>query len=102
MPSFILTDAAEQDLLEVWRYTYQTWGMEQADRYLDKLEAACESIGTNMAFGKAWQDIHPHLKSIRCEHHYLFILDDQTNKPVIIAVLHERMDFLTRLKNRLD
>jgi toxin ParE1/3/4 len=35
----------------------------------------------------------------RCEHHYIVWLDE--DRPIIIAVLHERMDFVRRLKDRL-
>ncbi len=31
----------------------------------------------------------------RCEHHYIVWLDE--DRPVIIAILHERMDFMRRL-----
>lgn len=35
----------------------------------------------------------------RCEHHYIVWL--YGDRPVIIAILHERMDFVLRLKDRL-
>ena len=42
------------------------------------------------------------LKVCHCEHHYVFyICLPGDNQPVIIAVLHERMDMLVRLKTRL-
>ncbi|NEP57747.1 MAG: type II toxin-antitoxin system RelE/ParE family toxin [Symploca sp. SIO2G7] len=101
MASFILSPAAEQDLLDIWEYTYETWGIEQADYYLDQLEVACQNIAAGTAFYKSWQEIHPDLISVHCQHHYLFALYNQTDKPLIIAVMHERMDFLARLKDRL-
>ena len=39
--SRILTQAqAEQDLLEIWLYTFNEWGEQQADIYLDDLSGA--------------------------------------------------------------
>src|SRR5690554_564360 len=35
-----LAPAAERDLESIWRYTRQEWSLEQADRYIDILEAA--------------------------------------------------------------
>ena len=32
MPEYELTPAAEEDLLEIARYTIKTWGLEQAER----------------------------------------------------------------------
>ena len=26
---------AERDLLDIWQYTFETWGADQADEYLD-------------------------------------------------------------------
>ena len=37
MASYDLTLAAEEDLRDIWRYTLETWGSEQADKYLDQL-----------------------------------------------------------------
>jgi toxin ParE1/3/4 len=37
----------------------------------------------------------------RCEHHYVFYLPPEGQKPRIIAVLHENMDLLARLEDRL-
>jgi toxin ParE1/3/4 len=35
----------------------------------------------------------------RCEHHYIVWFDGK--RPIIIAILHERMDFVKRMKHRL-
>jgi toxin ParE1/3/4 len=40
MPTFRLTERAKQDLLCIGRYTQTTWGREQRNRYLAKLDAA--------------------------------------------------------------
>ena len=44
----------------------------------------------------AWDDVRIH----RCERHYIVWLADV--RPIIIAILHERMDFVRRLKDRLE
>jgi toxin ParE1/3/4 len=35
----------------------------------------------------------------RCEHHYIVWLAEE--RPIIIAILHERMDVVQRLRDRL-
>ncbi len=40
MPSFRLTELAKQDLRSIGRYTQQTWGREQRNIYLSKLDAS--------------------------------------------------------------
>ncbi len=44
MSSYDLTLAAEEDLRGIWRYTYETWGADQAEKYLDQIEACCTAI----------------------------------------------------------
>ena len=39
MPRTLVKDrAAEADLIDIWMYSFQTWGEAQADRYLDAME----------------------------------------------------------------
>ena len=101
MPSYELTEDAESDLREIWRYTCNRWSEKQADLYLDALKAGCERLATGEALCKTFPQIHPHLKSCRCEQHYLFFPQAENLPPVVIAFLHKRMDLLTRLQERL-
>lgn len=38
MAGFLLTNAAKADLKSIARYTQQTWGIEQRNRYLTLLD----------------------------------------------------------------
>lgn len=99
MQSYDLTFAAEEDLRGIWRYTYETWGLDQAETYLDRIEACCEAIGDKGTRSKTLDGLSDSIRIHRCEHHYIVWLDE--NWPIIIAILHERMDFMRRLKDRL-
>ena len=101
MADFTLTPAAEQDLAGVWDYSFDTWSADQADRYLEKIESCCERIASGEALCRTFGEIDPRLKSHHCERHYIFFLATD-EKPIVIAVLHERMDLLRRLKDRLE
>ena len=35
---------AEQDLLDIWMYTFNEWGEQQADDYLDELDTAIQLL----------------------------------------------------------
>ncbi len=87
---------AEQDLIEIWRYTTDKWGEAQANKYLHKIESCFEKISQGIATLKILTE---NIQFIRCEHHYIFV--HTAKKPIVIAVLHEKMDILTRLKKRL-
>ena len=96
-----LTEAADGDLLAIARYTIKKWGVEQADRY----EAALESCFVAICGGKIRPRIflkqRPELLFTHCEHHYIFYVLRDDGGPLIIAVLHENMNLVTRLKDRL-
>jgi toxin ParE1/3/4 len=91
------TNQAEQDLIDIWLYTSQNWGDVQADTYLRKLEKCFEKISKGKA---ALKTLPNNIQFIKCEHHYVFLLMEQ--KAIVIAVLHEKMDLLVRLKDRLE
>lgn len=99
MQSYDLTLAAEADLRDIWRYTYKTWGLERAEKYFDQIEACCEVVGDGRARLKALDGLQEGVHIHRCEHHFIVWLVG--SRPIIIAILHERMDFMRRLKGRL-
>jgi hypothetical protein len=35
----VVSERAQADLREIWRYSFKSWGEAQADRYLDDLDA---------------------------------------------------------------
>jgi toxin ParE1/3/4 len=99
MQSYDLTLAAEEDLRDIWRYTYETWGFEQAETYFDRIEACCEAVGDRRTRAKTFDRLPDGVRIHRFERHYIVWLEE--DRPVVIAILHERMDFVQRLKDRL-
>jgi plasmid stabilization system protein ParE len=96
------TEEAIKDLSDIASYTAETWGHEQALRYAELLNGCFKEIAKGRIFTKVAFSKYPNVRVCRCEHHYIFYLHRQGNvKPVILAVLHERMNFLARLKERL-
>jgi plasmid stabilization system protein ParE len=76
-------------------------GDQQQRRYARLLEACFQGIATNTVISRTFSQRYPQLRLTRYEHHYVFYLVPEGKKPRIIAVLHERMDFLARLADRL-
>ncbi|MBC8287548.1 MAG: type II toxin-antitoxin system RelE/ParE family toxin [Nitrospinae bacterium] len=101
MRPYELTKDAEADLEEIARYTIEEWGEAQAESYLGKISQCFKNITKNKVASRTFSEKFPDAQVIRCEHHYIFYLYLKGEKPIIFAVLHERMDMLTRLKNRL-
>lgn len=100
MRSYQLTIPADQDLIDIWDYTDDQWGTDQADRYIHQIHSCFEKIGTGQAAVRPLAEIHPDLASSLCEKHRIFFLTRAT--PIIIAVLHQRMNPFERLIARLE
>ena len=102
MPNYELAGAAEADLKRIALYTISKWGPNQSARYGDKLDAHFEAIGNGKAKTRIFLPQRPELRVSRVEHHYIFHLDREKQCPIILAVLHERMDLMSRLRTRLE
>lgn len=99
---YVLTMAAEADLRDIIRYSREKWGAAQTRRYVAKLARGIERIADNVSSSKDMSALHPGLRMDRCEHHYIFCLPRDDAPALIVAILHERMDLMTRLADRLD
>ena len=99
--AYVLTNAAEADLRAVIRYTRRRWGDAQAHRYVAQLRTCAEALAAGDGAHRSMADLHPGLRMVRCEHHYIFCLPRPDAPALIVAILHERMDLLTRIKGRL-
>jgi len=102
MLSYRLTLDAEDDLLGIAIYTIETWGLDQADRYEAALVQCFETIADRSARTRAPIPHRPELRVCRCEHHYVFALQEEGSPTLILAVFHEKMDLMVRLRERLE
>jgi len=96
-----LTDSAQEDLKDIARYTFTKWGEKQSLHYAELLEKRFCEIAARTAYSRPFSNRYPQVLVSRCEHHYIFYIHQERNPPRIIAILHERMAMLERLKNRL-
>ena len=86
-----LTRAAKADLQEIWLYTVDQWGEQQADRYLHQLEQCCERLIDHPELGKARDDLRSGFRSIP-EGSHMIIYRHYHNRIEIVRILHQRMD----------
>lgn len=101
MQSYQLTLQAEEDIKGIARYTLEQWGNAQSTHYAEILERHFEGISRGGVHSRSFSDCYPQIKVSHCEHHYIFYVHLGDKSPIIIAVLHERMDLLVQLQNRL-
>lgn len=99
MRPYDLTLPAEEDLIDIWSYTDEKWSTEQADSYIRQLHACFDKIAHGQAAMRSLPDLHAELETSLCQQHRVFYL--RRDKPIIIAVFHQRMDLFSRLTDRL-
>ena len=96
-----LTWAAEASLVEIALWTYQTFGLRQAEAYEADLIDRCAAIARDEA---PWQScrkvIDPRLpedlRLTRCGEH-LIVFVDEPDRVIIVDFLHGRRDLPARL-----
>lgn len=102
MPTYELTAEAEEDINKIAVYTISEWGSKQASRYSVILDSHFDAIGNGSARTRLFLPHRPELRVSRVEHHYVFHLEREKRLPLILAVFHENMDLLARLRRRLE
>jgi len=66
-----LLPEAEADLRAIIRYTRAEWGDAQTRNYVAKLTRCIENIAGSERTGMDLSDIHPGLRVVHCQHHYI-------------------------------
>jgi len=98
---YTLAPEAVEDLRAIAHYTQITWGSNQSKAYETKLVNGFQTIVDGSPIAKPFKGTNTDLFFVRCEHHYIFYLQG-TNPLAIVAILHERMDFIVEIKKRLN
>ena len=90
MARFRLSRRAEADLTEIAAYTLETWGEDQAVRYIDGLEETCRQLAKRPQTGRACDYIRPGLRRMESGHHVIFYRVDEAGV-LVSRILHQRM-----------
>ena len=85
-----LSPLAESDLEDIWRYTFETWSADRADRYLRDLVAVFEDLAAGRKTGRPSDVRDGYLKHTASAHVVYVRRSDGWIE--VIRVLHGRMD----------
>ncbi len=97
MPAFLLSEKALEDLKSIGRYTQKTWGREQRNKYLSKLDESFHILSKQPQLGTARDDIRKGYRVYHVGRHLIFY-HPQPTKIQIIRILHHRMNVESHLK----
>jgi len=101
MQSYKLSVDAEKDLSDVARYTLNKWGKKTFEQYRSGLKATFISIAKDEVVRRSFSKKHPELFVTKYRYHYVFYVRKDAFEPIIVGVIHERRDIVSRLGERL-
>jgi plasmid stabilization system protein ParE len=100
MASVRVQEAASHRLDEIYRYTRDQWGTEQAERYITGLFNAFAKIGTHQVLSRpipAEFGIDGYF--FRYERHFVYWRKLSNGDIGIVTILHERMHQIDRFRD---
>ena len=99
MATYKISVEAGKDLEKIWAYTFETWSIEQADRYITQIFEEIEYIAANPENGKDFSYVRKGYFRTKVKFHFIFYtIENKTSVIEIIRILHQQMDIENRLK----
>lgn len=88
---YILSEAADEDLEDIFNFTLNKFGFAQAEKYLLEIDDIFQNLIKNPELGKSRNEIKKGLYSFPKDNHVIFyrILEDHIR---IVRVLHGSRD----------
>lgn len=90
MTAFRFTGRAKADLFQIGDYTINTWGEDQARRYLKSLEDCVRMLACNPGLGRACDWIRPGLHRLEQGRHVVFYRQVKGGV-FVVRILHRSM-----------
>lgn len=101
MTKYNLSIDAELELEEIADYTIKHWGWEAFERYFAGLRRTFEAISDGSVIKRQFNEKFPGLFVTSYSHHYVFYYTKNRDVPMIIGVIHERMNVFRQLNLRV-
>ena len=99
MTTYFLEPAADRALDEIYEYTAANWGEAQADAYI---EGSFGFFGDIQAKQVLWRSLPAEFGVVgyfnKFQHHFVYWREMGTGGIGIVAILHERMHQIDRIR----
>lgn len=97
--NFKLSNEAGVDLEKIWSYTFETWSIEQTDRYINLIFDEIDYIFKNPNSGIDFSFLREGYYRSKMKSHFIFYkINKVDNKIEIIRILYQRINIDNRLK----
>lgn len=92
MSRYVLSPRARADLDDIWVYSAQSWGTDQAKDYIRLVQSAIETVAEEPRRGRACDEVRKGYRKYPAGSHVLLyrVLKAEID---IVRILHSRMDF---------
>lgn len=92
MANYKLSVEAVKDLENIWVYTFETWSIEQADRYINQIFEEIKYISIKPKDGIDFSYVRNDYLRTKVKFHYIFYKVNKVSRGIeIIRILHQRM-----------
>ncbi len=89
---FRIFPVSQSDVADIWNYTAETWGPDQAEAYVRRVKRATQAIATDYQLGRAGEENRSGDWKYLVGSHVLFYRIDLDSIDVI-RILHSLGDF---------
>jgi toxin ParE1/3/4 len=70
--NYKISEKASNDIQNIWLYTFETWSVEQADRYVNLIFDEIEFIALKPSLGKDFSHIRSNYRCSKVKSHLIF------------------------------
>ncbi|MBX7435380.1 type II toxin-antitoxin system RelE/ParE family toxin [Mycobacterium sp. Y57] len=92
MSAYVLSPAAQADLGDIWDYTCERWGDDQAEMYLREIQRAIERVVASPLIGRPCDEVCEGYRRHAVGSHTLYYRGASNDVIDVVRVLHNRMD----------
>lgn len=92
-----ISKKAQEDLIEIWEYTFEKWSISQADKYYEIIIETIRQISTEPNLGRSYQFLRNGYRGFQIKSHIIFYKVNDISELEIIRILHQRMDLPNRI-----
>ena len=92
----LIRPQARNDIKKIWRYTYNNWGVKQADSYVNAIGQAINAMPENPEIGNKIDNARKGYRVYHFKHH-LIIYRPSSTVIEIVRVLGENMEIKLHL-----
>jgi toxin ParE1/3/4 len=89
---FFLSPAAQKDVEQIWDYTADRWGTDQAEHYLRDLQQAIERAAVNPPIGRSCEEVRSGYRKLPAGSHVVFYRQIDDGAIDVVRIPHQRMD----------